>query len=177
MITGIVTLLYTCFPLSITGRGRSSVEIISPSNQTLVDPSKGPIVVEIQLTDFILGRDGSWCLIVCGRVLTCPQRDNINLSLDIQPSPISPVIIGIYGELRSNMYLDIISRSKPVYLFVPASDGARREGYRQEGEVYSSSTSETGELKIVYSIDVETYSSTGNCAIPALLSGEPLQYG
>lgn len=128
---------------------------MSPSNHSVVWPNQGPLPVHVDIKDFVLGRDGSWCLFVCDHLVTCPQRDDVTLLLDLKHSPTSPAIVPLWAELRSNMYLDVVARSKPIYLFVPADlgtggdDEGRNDGQTEQGSAHMG-------LQIVHTVDLKT---------------------
>lgn len=103
------------------GRGGSSVRLEQPSNYTVVAGGPGPrhVRVGISTTAFDTGQDGSWCLLACGRLVVCVQREHIDLILTVQPPAHRPVLLELRVELRSNIYRDVIAESSPVFLLVP----------------------------------------------------------
>jgi len=56
------------------------------------------------------------------------------------------------------MYRDVINKSKPVYLFVPAAlDADQNDKIAQGDEApYSSVVTESGEVRLVYTVNVDT---------------------
>ncbi len=57
-----------------------------------------------------------------GKLLVCLQLHELSLTLKLQGPYTKPMIVEIYAELHSNMYSNVLTRSRPVYLFVIPED-------------------------------------------------------
>ncbi|CAM9357201.1 unnamed protein product [Chrysoparadoxa australica] len=107
------------------GRGGSHVSIIPPQS---LDIERLPHVspIELEVTEFLPGRDGEVCIFVNNVVQGCIIRNDVKGLLVIERKDCSnntqegQLQVSIRAELRSFFYGDLIAASTELHLAIPA---------------------------------------------------------